>query len=80
MMHVIICYYFHMIINRWILKMLGVCLAAVLLGVGAEGIMRRLGDSAPELQRPDLLVAFGICLLVYIGGSEPDETKTIREL
>jgi hypothetical protein len=69
-----------MITKRRLFKMLGLCLAAALLGVGAEGIMRRLGDSAPEFQRPDLLVAFGICLLVYIGGSEPKETNTIPEL
>jgi hypothetical protein len=68
-----------MIIKKPVFRFLGLCLATVLLGVGAEGIMRRLGDSAPDLQRPDLLVAFGICVLVYIGGSEPEEAETLPE-
>jgi hypothetical protein len=68
-----------MFMRRTILRFLGLLAAAALLGVGAEGIMRRLGDSAPDLQRPDLLVAFGICVLVSLGGSEHAETGTLPE-
>jgi hypothetical protein len=68
-----------MISKKRVLKLIGLCLATALLGVGAEGIMRRLGDSAPELQRPDLLVAFGICVLVYLAGSESEAPRTLPE-
>lgn len=71
--------YTHMIIKvikttrRRAVKLLGLCLAVVLVGAGGLAVVSRLGDSAPELQRPDLLIAIGICVAVWLGGAGSEE-------
>lgn len=55
-------------LRRRFFKFLALGLAAALVGVGARAVVTRLG--AGELQRPDLLVALGICVAVWVGGAE----------
>jgi hypothetical protein len=33
----------------------------------------KLRDSAPELQRPDLLIAMGICVAVWLAGASSED-------
>lgn len=63
--------------RRRAVKLLGLCLAVVLVGAGGAAVVSRLRDSAPELQRPDLLVAMGVCVAVWLGGaaSSADEAS-----
>ncbi|MBI2385586.1 MAG: hypothetical protein HYV14_06195 [Elusimicrobia bacterium] len=55
------------------MKLLGLCLAVALVGAGGAAIVSKLRDSAPELQRPDLLIAMGICVAVWLGGASSEE-------
>ena len=59
--------------RRRALKLVGIALAVVLVGAGAEAFVARFGSSAPELQRPDLLIAAGICVAVWLGGASSEE-------
>lgn len=63
--------------RRRAVKLLGVCLAAALVGAGGAAAVSTLRDSSPELQRPDLLVAMGVCVAVWLGGaaSSADEAS-----
>lgn len=54
--------------RRRFVKFLALGLAAALVGVGARAVVTRIG--AAELQRPDLLIALGICVAVWLGGTE----------
>lgn len=58
---------------------MGFGFAAVLLLIGAAGLIRRLGDAAVELERPDLFVALGVCAAVYFAGSSADESDGSAE-
>lgn len=59
--------------RRRAVKLLGLCLAVALVGAGGAAIVSKLRDSAPELQRPDLLIAMGICVAVWLGGASSEE-------
>jgi hypothetical protein len=61
--------------RRRAVKMLGLCLAVALVGAGGLLVVSKLRDSAPELQRPDLLIAMGICVAVWLGGASSEEAS-----
>jgi hypothetical protein len=65
--------------KRRAVKLAGACLAAALLGAGANGALARLKNSALELERPDLLIAFGVCVTVYLAGSESEPLPPAAE-
>lgn len=78
----LICSYIHMrtkVIKkakkaqRRAVKIFGLCLAVALVGVGGLLVVSRLHDAAPELQRPDLLIAMGICVAVWLGGASSED-------
>ena len=55
------------------MKIVGIGLAAALVGAGASAVVSRLGSAAPELQRPDLLIAAGIAVAVWLGGASSED-------
>ena len=59
--------------RRRAVKLYGLCLAVALVGAGGLTVVSRLRDSAPELQRPDLLIAMGICVALWLGGASSEE-------
>lgn len=59
--------------RRRAVKLLGLGLAVALVGAGGSAVVSRLRDTAPELQRPDLLIAMGICVAVWLGGASSSE-------
>lgn len=61
--------------RRRALKLFGLCLSAALIGAGGNAVVSRLGSSASELQRPDLLIAAGICVAVWLGGASSEEAS-----
>lgn len=65
--------------KRRVVLLSGGCLAAALLGAGASGVVARIDGSAAALDRPDLLIAFGICVLVYLGGASTEEAGTLPD-
>lgn len=60
-------------VRRRFVKLLAIGLAAALVGVGGSAVVSRLGTSASELQRPDLLIAMGICVGVWLGGASSED-------
>lgn len=76
-----ICYHWHMIADNFDRKYrrLGFGVAVVLLGIGAAGLIHRLGDAAQELERPDLFIALGVCAAVYFAGSSSEESEGSAE-
>lgn len=65
-------------VKRRALKLLGFCLGAALLGLGGSAVVSSLRDSSPALQRPDLVIAFGVGLVVWLGGAASDEDAAVR--
>lgn len=60
-------------VRRRFFKLLAIGLAAALVGVGGSAVVSKLGTSALELQRPDLLIAMGICVAVWLGGASSED-------
>lgn len=65
-------------VRRRALKLLGFCLGAALLGLGGSAVVSSLRDSSPALQRPDLVIAFGVGVVVWLGGASSEDDAALR--
>lgn len=64
-------------VKRRALKLLGFCLGAALLGLGGSAVVSSLRESSPALQRPDLVIAFGVGVVVWLGGAASEEDASL---
>lgn len=61
------------VVRRRVFRALGLAFGVALLGVGGSAVVSGLRDYSPELQRPDLLIALGLGVLVWLGGASSEE-------